>query len=130
MMRSSEYKSGEITTIANAAVLDLTGPARVADAAATGRNSALEKLASNAGTLAVDAGAVLLTAVAMSNTGVLDVDTIGAGGSSLTIGRMLANGGTFDIGNSSLSSATTVAAAGSTIWPAEKSILLAKRRRP
>ena len=46
-----------------------------------------------------------------SNSGTLEVDYSGAGGSSLTIGGTLTNKGGFYIGNTSLTAATTVTAA-------------------
>ncbi len=107
-----EYLSGAITAISSGAVLDLTGTgARVALAATPTSNSASTKLASDAGTLEIDAGALVTTTVGLSNTGFLGVDHQGVGGSGLTIGGTLSNSATLDIGNGSLTQTTNVTAA-------------------
>ena len=65
-----EYGSGAISGIGSGATLYLDGAkSRVALASATGGNSALTTLASNAGTLRLDAGALVHTTAALSNSG-------------------------------------------------------------
>ncbi|HEV2097340.1 MAG TPA: hypothetical protein VGR45_00270, partial [Stellaceae bacterium] len=126
-----QYKSGAITAIGSGAILDLTGAgARVALAATPASNSALTTLANNNGTLGIDAGAQLVTTVALTNSASLFVDNAGAGGSSLTIGGMLDNSGTVDIGNgSSLTQATSVSASALDNLAAGK-IVIAGRAAP
>jgi len=75
-------------------------------------DSALTKLGSNAGTLALENGASLTTSVGLTNSSTTEVDYFGStGGSSLTIGGALTNNSLLDIGNTSLTKATTVTAA-------------------
>ena len=58
-------------------------------------------------------GASLTTTTSFTNVDITNVDHLkGDGGSSVTFGGTLTNEGTFDIGNGSLSAATTVAANG------------------
>ncbi len=71
----------------------------------------------NSGNLELSSGtaaAALKVTGAFGNTDFVEIDTGfgGGGGSSLTIGGTLTNGATFEVGNTSLSKATTVTAAG------------------
>jgi len=59
-----------------------------------------------------DPGATQSVAGNVTNSGSLDIDTTGGGGSSLAIGGTLANTGTLNIGNGFLTAPTTVTAAG------------------
>jgi hypothetical protein len=110
-----QYTGGAITAIGNGAVLSLEGAkARVALATSTNVNSALTKLAANAGRLDLRDGASVKTAGAFNNTGSVRVDIefsiINVGGSSLTIGGKFTNSGILDIGNDFLKAATVVKA--------------------
>jgi hypothetical protein len=108
-----EFRNGTITEIAGGAALFLDGVnARVADASALGRNSALMALAGNLGTLSLNGGAAVNTTTSLVNGGTIEVDDNGgSGGSGLAIGGTLTNSGHLTIGNSSLSVGTTVTAA-------------------
>jgi hypothetical protein len=109
-----EYGKGPVTAIGSGATLYLDGAeARVALASAAGSNSALTMLASIAGTLRPDGGAVVGTTASLSNTGLVEVDdVVGSGGSRLTIGATLTNSAAdpdgLKIGNTSLSAPRTV----------------------
>ncbi len=110
-----EFASGGITAIASGADLSLDGAkSLVALSTAVTTDSALTKLASNAGTFSLAGGAALTTTVAFGNTSFVDVDTFGNGGSHLTFGGALTNStaGAFDIGNSGITAATVVTAPG------------------
>ncbi len=110
-----EFSGGAITAIGPNANLSLSGnKAFVAVAGALTSNSALTKLASNAGTLTLQQGAILATEVGLTNTDALEIDennffSTGSGGSSLTIGGALTNNSSVTIGNSGLTASTTVA---------------------
>ncbi len=109
-----EFKSGSITAIGSGADLSLDGPkAFVAANGKLGSNTALTGLAGNAGTLVLENGAALTTP-AFTNTGSMEIDEFGSGGSSLKAGGTLTNNEFLDIGNSALTAATTVTAAGFT----------------
>ncbi|HTT78335.1 MAG TPA: hypothetical protein VMF86_01520, partial [Stellaceae bacterium] len=56
-------------------------------------------------------GDTATVAAGLSNSGTLDVDTSGDGGSTLSIGGTLSNTGVLQIGNGNLTAPTTVAAA-------------------
>ena len=110
-----QFSSGKITTIGWGTSLELDG----ADAQILtdgGVNSALAGLTANNGTLALQgsgglgAGRVTLkSTMGLANVGTLDIDAgSGDGGSVVTFGGKLTNDGTLDIGNTSLSSPTTV----------------------
>ncbi len=107
-----QFGSGQIATITSGASLTLNGPqAFLADASAAGSNSALAGLASVAGNLTLNNGAVVKTTGDLSSTGPISLDnyTYGSvGGSSLTVGGRLTNGGTLWLGGSAISSADTV----------------------
>ena len=87
----------------------------MASSTALTTDSALTGLASNGGTFILENGASLTTTVGLTNSRLpRGRHSFGsAGGSSLTIGGALTNNSfdTIDIGNSSLSKATTVTAA-------------------
>ena len=105
-----EYGSGAITAIGSGAQLSLNGAhARVALASGSGSNSALRRLASNAGTLRLENGGVISTTTDFLNAGILEVDDIG-GGSRLTIGAALTNTGRVAIGNVALGAPTILSA--------------------
>ncbi len=110
-----EYKSGGITAIGSGASLSLNGAkSLVALSTALTTDSALTGLASNAGTFVLENGAALTTTVGLTNSDFVEVDQLwSSGGSSLTIGGALTNNSseTIEIGNSSLSKATTVTTA-------------------
>src|SRR5208283_6227340 len=110
-----EFASGGITGIAQGATLDEeTGSGFVALAGATGSNSALTGLSSNAGTIELEYGASITTTAGtnLTNTGTVDVDSFDPGGRSLTVGGALTNSGVLNIGNSGISHAGDVTAAG------------------
>ena len=87
-----EFASGAITAIASGADLSLDGAkSLVALSTAVTTDSALTKVASNAGTFSLAGGAALTTTVAFGNTSFVDVDTFGNGGSHLTFGGALTN---------------------------------------
>jgi hypothetical protein len=74
-------------------------------------------LASNGDALAIQSGSSITTSSVLTNSGLNEVDydilgTGDAGGSSLTVGSTLTNKGDLDIGNSGLTTAATVIAAG------------------
>ena len=133
-----EFGSGEIASIAPGAEIHLASPdAYIADAGAAANNSALTGLTSNAGDFELgDGAAVNLSgsftnsgyaelgdgaALSLSgdfnNTGTLYIDPqdysfnpLGAGGSSLAIAGTLTNSSTLYVGNSQLTSDSTVSA--------------------
>ncbi len=106
-----EFAGGAITAIASNSTLSLDGSkSRVALSTATGSNSALTTLASNAGYFALADGASLSTTVNLTNTNAVEVDATGGGGSTMTVGKALTNSDSLDIGNSAISSPTTVTA--------------------
>ncbi|HEV8679644.1 MAG TPA: hypothetical protein VGQ90_09740 [Stellaceae bacterium] len=110
-----EFASGGITGIAGGSQLILNGAnAFIADAGAPGSNSALSGLASNAGTLELDSGAVVQTTGNFTNDGTLRVDyNYYTFGSDLAIGSTLNNAGYLYIGGGyTTSGSTTVSAAG------------------
>jgi hypothetical protein len=107
-----EFASGAITAIGATGRLSLDGAkSRVTSGSATGSNSALTKLASNAGTFSLGDGAALTTQGNFANTGAVQVDqSIGAGGSNLTFGGALNNSAQLDIGSSNIIKGATVTA--------------------
>jgi hypothetical protein len=102
-----------IGAIAGNAQINLFGAQAFVAAAGLGTSSstALTGLASNAGQLQLQSGAALTTSGGLSNSGDLNVDIGGGGGSSLTIGGTLTNTHTLSVGNLSLGQATTMTAA-------------------
>ncbi len=92
-----EFLSGEISTIATGASLDLEGNAVIEDSTALGSNSALTGLANVAGGLTLN-GASVSTTGALTNSGFIGLGN----GSTLSIADGLTNTGTLDIGNSGL----------------------------
>ena len=116
-----ELASG-VTTIASGDELQLDGQqARVSIGSGT-TNSGLATLKTINGTFDIEGnwttgpgGSSVTTAGALTNRGTLDLDVYnGDGASSLTIGGALINSGTAKIGNSYLSTSSTVQAAGLT----------------
>ncbi len=105
-----EFTSGGITALGTGAILTLNGPtALVALSTALTTDSALPKLATNGGTLNLENGASLTTTTGLTNSATVEVDYFGSnGGSNLTIGGTLTNHSSLDIGNSSITKATTV----------------------
>jgi hypothetical protein len=109
-----QFGSGGITTIGAGAWLELDGSgAQVL----TGSSNGLSGLTANYGTLVLEGGtlygaggASLTTTGSFTNYGATYVDGYygGDGGSAATFGGTLANDGTLDIGNGSLSASTTV----------------------
>ncbi len=114
-----EFGSGKITSIASGAVLYLANPTSfVADADDILHDSALTKLASNAGEIDLqDAAAPLHLSGGLTNTGTINLDTntdYGLdvnGGSTLLIDGALVNDDRINIGNGSLGASTLVTAA-------------------
>ena len=92
---------GSIAAIESGASLSLSGAhALVADKGATGSNSALTGLSSNAGSLTLDDGASLTTSGALNNSFYLFVDyDAGSSGSHLKVGGTLTNIGNIYLGN-------------------------------
>ncbi len=108
-----EFASGGITAIGGGAELSLNGVLSwVALSTEVTGNSALTKLASNVGTFAADGGSALTTTGGFTNTGTLDLDTTGTGGSHLAVGGTLTNMGLVEIGNSTITAAATLSATG------------------
>jgi len=113
-----EYGSGGITAIGNATTagnLELNGANAFIEVGATNSNNTLTDLASIAAGsyLQLYNGATVSTTTALTNNGIIYVDSSGAGGSALTIGGDLTNSGAIQIGvnaPSSLSAPTTVTA--------------------
>ena len=110
-----EFKSGEITSLADNAQLRLNGnDALIEDSTALGSNSALTGLASiGAGAIfGLHNKAVVSTTGALVNNGQVRLDLVdGDGGSSLTVGGTLTNNSYLYIGNATLSASDEVAAA-------------------
>ncbi|MCW2275292.1 hypothetical protein GJ654_14800 [Rhodoblastus acidophilus] len=111
-----EFASGQINTIARGASLMLDGPsALIADAGALTRNSALNGLALNGGSLNLRNGAALTTSAGLTNTSgsYINLDSSGgAGGTRLTLTGVLKNIGSLYLGASSLTKADTLTATG------------------
>ncbi len=107
-----QFSSGAITGIASGAGLFLDGAQAHVALSGTPGNSALTALGSNAGTFSLADGGSVSTTGGFSNSGLLEVDSFGTGGSSLAIGGTLTNGGDVIIGNGGMVGATTVTAAG------------------
>ncbi|MCB8882676.1 Hint domain-containing protein [Acidisoma cellulosilytica] len=107
------FNSGEISAIESDASLVLVGAdAFIADAAATGGNSALTGLSSNAGTLNLEGGATIAAVGSLDNTGVIDVDqNDSTGGSLLTVAATLTNSGFIQIGNTVFGNQPTASSA-------------------
>ena len=111
-----EFKSGEITTVNGWLQLDGAN-AHVADAGATGSNSALTGLSSVTDFFLLQNGAAVTTTGNLSMTGSATVELDGpyaggSGGTSLTIGKNLTNSSTngygLYIGNAGITVADTV----------------------
>ena len=114
------YGSGAgLTSIVSTGWLELDGSQANVSIGAGAQNSGLANLAYNGGTLLLRGssgygagGANVTTTGGLVNSGILEVDYYGSdGGSTLTIGGALTNYKTLIIGNSNLTSATTVNAA-------------------
>ncbi len=97
-----QYGSGQVGTIDSNITLLLDGPdALIADASATGSNSALTGLTDNAGTLRIINGASVGLAGNLLNAGALLLDGNSyatEGGSTLTVAGTLTNTDYIDIG--------------------------------
>jgi hypothetical protein len=117
-----EFGSGQFTTIAAGSDLSLTGPhAFVADAGATSSNSALRGLSVNDGNLELIDDVQVSTSGALDNAlgATISLDLIqtdngplGGGGSNLSIGGVLTNGGQLIIGGPGLTANDSVTARG------------------
>ena len=106
-----QFGSGSFNAISATASLSLSGPnAFVASAASPNSNSALSLLASNAGTLTLDSGAVVAITGDLANNGTLRVDYSTGGGSVLAIGGVFSNTGTLYAGASNWAAPTTISA--------------------
>jgi hypothetical protein len=110
-----QFASGAITGIFTGTTLSLNGSvARVAITSTPNSNSALTTLANVAGTLMLSGGAHISTTAGLSNTGSVQVDSSGTGGSRLTIGGTLTNNAIapngIKIGNAGLTAAAIVTA--------------------
>ncbi len=107
-----QFGSGHITTIASNSVLRLDGAlSRVASGGATGSSSALTQLATNNGFFDLeDHASVTTSAKTFTNFGEIDVDTLGGGGSRLTIA------GTLTISERSISAAARSLSAAPRHW--------------
>jgi fibronectin-binding autotransporter adhesin len=112
-----QFHSGGITSIGPGGSLNLNGSGSQI-LTGGGARSALSGLTANYGQLQLEGnsvdgagGAALTTTSAFTNYGGVYVDSYSPdqpGGSAVTFGGALTNDGTFDIGNTSLSAATTV----------------------
>ncbi len=114
-----QFGSGDITTIASGASLELDGSgAQVLTGG--GASSALSVLTENDGTLTLQGsggagGATLTTSTGLTNGGTFNIDTGSHdGGSAVTLGGTLTNSGELDIGNSALITETMVTTEGLT----------------
>ncbi len=112
-----EFASGEIDSISLQGRLTLDGAqAFVADASAIDANSALQGLDDVAGALNLEDGAAVVSSANLTNTGSINVDGFGGGGSTLTIEGDLTDEtdsahfttGDVTIGNQSLTANATV----------------------
>jgi hypothetical protein len=110
-----EFASGQITSLANRAQLNLSGnDAFIEDSGkGLGSNSALAGLALiGRATFGLENKAAVSTTGALANDGTIRLDDNGGdGGSSLTVGGTLTNGGSLYIGNTTLSASDNVTAA-------------------
>src|SRR5262249_33275658 len=109
------FASGGISTIARNSALEVqTSSGVVAIGADTSSTSALPGLARNDGQLTIGHGASVATNTDFSNTGTVEVDYwfFASGGSSFTIGGVLANSGIFRVGfsDTNITAPTTVTA--------------------
>jgi hypothetical protein len=110
-----EFASGQITSIAQAASLELYGSKTfIADAGSTSSNSALTGLTNNSGSLTLQDGASVSLSEGLTSSGGINVDNGSSGASSLTVNGTLANSGTVIVGNSGETSSATVSANGLT----------------
>ena len=101
-----EFLSGQISTIATGATLQLGNSAFIEDSTALGSNSALA-VSNVYGTLALESGASLSTTGALANDGTVEIGDL-AGGSNLTVAGALTNTGSLDIGNGGLDASSSV----------------------
>ena len=101
-----EFASGQIAAIASGVTLQIKGAdAFVADAGATGTNSAISGLTANAGAFDLVNGASATLTGDLLNSGFLGLDSdsyTSEGGSSLTVDGTLTNNGQIVIGPSTL----------------------------
>ncbi len=107
--------SGSITSITYGGGVTLIGAnALIANAGAPNSNSALTGLASNAGFLNIENGAVLQAGGNLANTGTIYLDAYNyySGGSAFDVGGTLTNAGYVQIGSSYQLNATTMSVAG------------------
>ena len=109
-----EFASGQLDAIASGGQLQLNGPNTfVADAGATGSNSALTGLDSVVGELDLDNGAVVAVNGDLVDDGSIFVDFNGnEGGSHLTVAGALTNSGRLQVGNGALSADDSLRATG------------------
>jgi hypothetical protein len=104
-----EFANSDITSISSSGELTINGPqAFVADSGSAGSNSALTLLADNAGTLSLQNGAAVSISGNLNNSGTINVDNSGNGGSSLSVADTLTNTGSLSIGDGTLTSPDTV----------------------
>jgi len=109
-----EFASGTVNSIgdgaSNAGDLSLSGSNSYFETGATNSNSALTGLTSiaNNGTMVLANGAPVTTTAALNNSGSLEIDVAGTGGSSLTLGGSLTNTHSVQIGNASASSPSSL----------------------
>ena len=108
-----EFASGQIATIAENGVLQLNGKrAFIEDSTALGSNSALMGLADVAGALEMYGDVSVTTNGALLDSGSIYLDFPDhTGGSTLSTDGAINNSGTLSVGNSFLSSASTVTTA-------------------
>jgi len=118
--------SSGIGVIASGASLSLDGVSAVVNNATAGNNTALSGLTGDAGDFSMADGSVLATKVGFADTGSLEVDNSGSGGSSLTIGGSLALGNfaSLAIGNTSIMSAAKLTASGFSVGGSSSTIVL------
>ena len=100
-----EFLSGQISTIATGASLELFDGSFVEDSTALGSNSALTGLSNVSGTLKMGSGsssgsASLSTTGALTNSGLISLGTSGRG--TLSVAGALTNTGKLDIGSASV----------------------------
>ena len=102
-----EFKSGQITSLAAGAQLNLKGDAAfIEDSAATGSNSALTGLADIEGSLSLGGAASVSTTGALVNNGSIGVG--GSGGATLTVAGTLTNTGSLSLSGASVTAKSFV----------------------
>ncbi len=96
---TASISAGSIVIYNDGATLSISG---------SGVTASVTNDVTNAGNLTLQDGAALTTYGDFANSGGVNLDTVGTGGSSLTIGGMLTNSVSVSVGNSQLTSSDTI----------------------